>query len=165
MPDHFLNVEIHDQIKNLCAKGDELAKQRQFKSTFAFYRDALHLIPEPTQKWEATTWILAAIGDLYYLDAKFEKSLVAFNDAVGCAGGLGNPFIHLRIGECCFELGDKDCAADELTRAYMGAGTEIFQKEDPKYLEFLSTRIKPPSGQSKLEDHNSKNSAVGPPYL
>jgi len=93
MPDHFLNAEIHDQIKNLCAKGDESAKQRQFKSAFAFYRDALHLIPEPTQKWEATTWILAAIGDLYYLDAKFEKSLVAFNDAVGCAGGLGNPFI------------------------------------------------------------------------
>lgn len=106
-----------------------------------FYRDALNLVPKPVEEWEVTTWILAAIGDLYFVDGKFEKSLAAFDDAVRCVGGLGNPIIHLRLGESCFELGDKDRAADELTRAYMGAGPGIFQKEDPKYLKFLSTRI------------------------
>ena len=34
------------------------------------------------------------------------------------------------------------CAADELARAYMGAGTEIFENDDPKYLEFLKTKLK-----------------------
>lgn len=32
-------------------------------------------------------------------------------------------------------------AADELTRAYMGGGIDIFMEDDPKYLEFLETRI------------------------
>ncbi len=32
-------------------------------------------------------------------------------------------------------------AADELTRAYIGAGIEIFMENDPKYLEFLETNI------------------------
>jgi len=32
----------------------------------------------------------------------------------------------------------------------MGAGREILEKEDPKYLKFLEARLKPPVGQSKL---------------
>jgi hypothetical protein len=35
-----------------------------------------------------------------------------------------------------------DRAADELTRAYMGGDEEIFDNEDPKYFQFLKTRIK-----------------------
>jgi hypothetical protein len=59
-----------------------------------------------------------------------------------CPGGLGNPFLHLRFGQILFESGDHDLAADELIRAYMGAGDEIFENEDPKYLNFLKTRAK-----------------------
>jgi tetratricopeptide (TPR) repeat protein len=130
--------------------GDSFAAQRQFEKAFSFYRDALMLVPKPAEEWEATTWILAAIGDLYFLEGKFEKSIRAFEDAVRCPGGLGNPFIHLRLGECYFELGDKERAANELTRAYMGNGREIFQKESPKYFQFLETRIKPSAGQTRL---------------
>ena len=32
-------------------------------------------------------------------------------------------------------------AAYELTRAYMGGGTDIFQTEDAKYFTFLKQRI------------------------
>jgi hypothetical protein len=38
------------------------------------------------------------------------------------------------------ELGDHDRAADELMRAYMGGGPDIFDEDDPKYLAFLRTR-------------------------
>jgi hypothetical protein len=34
-----------------------------------------------------------------------------------------------------------DKAADELTRAYMGGGIDIFMEDDPRYLAFLETRI------------------------
>ena len=57
-----------------------------------------------------------------------------------CPDAIGNPFIHLRLGQCQFELGNPDRSADELMRAYMGGGPEIFGNDDPKYLEFLSTR-------------------------
>ena len=150
MSNTFLNEETHVQIKKLCAKGDALVEQKDFESALTCYRDALNLVPIPREPWEATTWILAAIGDLHFAAGEMEKALNALEDAVRCVGGLGNPFIHLRLGECCFELGETDRAADELTRAYMGAGREIFEQENPKYFEFLATRIKPPVGHDEL---------------
>ena len=150
MNQHSLDDSLHKKISELCTKGDALAERREFEPAFAFYREALNLVPKPVEDWEATTWILAAIGDLYLLDHKIEKALNAFEDAVRCPGGLGNPFIHLRLGECYFELNNADRAADELARAYMGGGREFFEKEDPKYLAFLKTRLKPPIGQSTL---------------
>jgi tetratricopeptide (TPR) repeat protein len=147
---HELNDETYANIRALCAKGDNLAESRQFELAFANYREALNLVPEPVEDWEATTWILAAIGDVYFLNDMFEKALGSFSDAVRCPGGLGNPFIHLRIGQCWFELGNRDRAVDELTRAYMGAGREIFENADPKYLQFLGTRITPPAGERNL---------------
>jgi len=39
-----------------------------------------------------------------------------------------------------FEAGELDSAANELIKAYMGAGEDIFLKDDPKYLSFLKTR-------------------------
>ena len=40
-----------------------------------------------------------------------------------------------------FEQENLAQAADELTRAYMGGGMDIFMEDDPKYLEFLETKI------------------------
>ena len=34
-------------------------------------------------------------------------------------------------------------AGDNLARAYMGAGVEIFKNEDRKYLKYLRTIMKP----------------------
>ena len=65
--------------------------------------------------------------------------------AMHCPEAIGNPFLHLRLGQCQFELGSLDRAADELARAYMGAGEEIFEAAD-KYFEFLKTRLEPPPG-------------------
>jgi hypothetical protein len=61
-----------------------------------------------------------------------------------CADAIGNAFLHLRLGQSQFELGSLDRAADELARAYMAAGREIFDSDDEKYLAFLRTRLQPP---------------------
>ena len=71
----------------------------------------------------------------------FEKMMKCFINAVQCPSGLGNPFIHLRMGQSYYELGKMEKASDELARAYMGAGMEIFMEDDRKYLEFLETKI------------------------
>lgn len=64
---------------------------------------------------------------------------------VTVARGDWNPFLHLRLGQAQLELKNEVRAAEELCRAYMGAGKEIFAKEDPKYFDFLKTKISPPS--------------------
>jgi hypothetical protein len=110
------------------------------------YQAAWDLLPEPKTKWEAATWILAARGDAHFLSGNFIAGRDDLSDAMHCPDAIGNPFIHFRLGQCQFELGNHDRAADELTRAYMGSGYDLFSEADPKYFRFLKTRLKPPAG-------------------
>jgi hypothetical protein len=87
------------------------------------------------------------LGDVYFQSEDFETALRAYGDAVASKDGLGNPAVHLRLGKAQFELRNEARAADELCRAYMGGGSEIFSAEPPKYFEFLKTKIQPgPNG-------------------
>jgi hypothetical protein len=104
------------------------------------------LYPEALQQdWNAATWILAAIGDANFLGGDYVAGRDNLSMAMHCPKALGNPFLHLRLGQCQFELGDLDRAADELARAYMAAGRDIFREAD-KYFAFLKTRLEPPKG-------------------
>lgn len=103
------------------------------------YHAAWQLLPEPKEDWEAATWILSAIGDAHFQSRDFAHAVSALSNALRCPDALGNPFIHLRLGESQFEVGNMERAKDELTRAYMGGGRELFQSEDAKYIQFLES--------------------------
>lgn len=128
------------QITRLSAEGDALAEQGAFEHAISKYNEAWLLVPEPKHEWDASTWLLVAIGDAAFLGEFYGTAKDAFQYAVLCPNGLGNPFIHLRLGETLYEKEEFDKAADELMRAYMGAGEDIFANEDPKYRAFLATR-------------------------
>jgi tetratricopeptide (TPR) repeat protein len=136
-----LDDATHERIKALCAEGDRLARNQEFDAAKSKYIEALRSLPEPQQHWEAATWIYASLGDVHFKMGNFEKTMRCYVNAVQCPGGLGNPYLHLRLGQAYFELGNFDKSADELTRAYMGAGMDIFMEDDGKYLEFLETKI------------------------
>jgi tetratricopeptide (TPR) repeat protein len=135
-----LDDAIYEQIKCLCAAGDEFSDQQRHDEALVEYNKAWQLVPEPKSEWEASTWILTAIGDSCFLLGKNKSAREALEYAMHCPGAIGNPFIHLRLGQVLFDAGEKDSAANELIRAYMGEGAEIFEPEDPKYLAFLGTR-------------------------
>lgn len=132
---------IHGEVRTLCAQGDDLAKAGELDAAKAKYVAALKLLPTEPREWEAATWIYVAIGDVHIRLKNLDKAFKCFFNAVQCPGGLGNPYIHLRLGQLYFEHGEMERAADELTRAYMGSGLDIFMEDDPKYLAFLETRI------------------------
>jgi tetratricopeptide (TPR) repeat protein len=133
------------KVTALSEQGDKLASQAKYGEAVIRYLEALALLPEPKTRWGACTWLLAAIGDANFLGGHYEQAKSALTDAMHCPGGIGNPFIHLRLGQAQLELGNRERAGDELTRAYMGAGREIFAAEKPKYFEFLKTVLKPPA--------------------
>ncbi len=135
-----LDDAIYAEIVRLSKSGDDLAAEARYEAAVAEYNEAWELVPEPKNTWEASTWILAAIADACFLMGKHESARRALEYAMGCPNGLGNPFLHLRLGQVLFEEGEKDAAADELMRAYMGGGAEVFDEDDPKYFEFLKTR-------------------------
>jgi tetratricopeptide (TPR) repeat protein len=139
-----------ERITELTSKGNELAGLGQYHAAKELFFDALDLIPEPKTQWEATTWILASIGDIWFFLKNYEKAGYAFSDAIRCPGGLGNSFIHLRLGQIAFEVHEKSRALNELTRAYMGGGRDAFAREDPKYFALLEANLKPPAGKSQL---------------
>ena len=138
--------DTYEEIKRLCAIGDSLAEQRQYPVALERYWAAWDLLPEPKTEWNAATWILAAIGDANWASCDYEAGRDNLSNAMQCPDALGNPFIHLRLGQCHFELGSMERAADELTRAYLQEGTWLFDGCDPKYLQFVKSKLKPPPG-------------------
>lgn len=137
--------DVHEKIMTLCASGDERVEGGDFDGAYRAYMDALQMVPAPRQTFEATTWIMAALGDMYFQTADYAQARQVLTDAMHCVGAIGNPFLHLRLGQVQLELGNEERAADELCRAYMGAGKEIFEQEDQRYFDFLKTRIAPPA--------------------
>lgn len=139
---HELPEETHAEIQRLSAAGDQRAEASQFAEALSLYWAAWDLLPEPKTQWEAATWILAAVGDANFLAGDYEAGRDNLSKAMHCPDAVGNPFLHLRLGQCQFELGALDRAADELMRAYMGDGGKVFEDQDPKYLQFLQTKAK-----------------------
>jgi tetratricopeptide (TPR) repeat protein len=140
-----LDDVVYERIRALCAEGDASARYEDFPAALAKYWAAWDLLPEPKTQWQAATWILAAIGDANYLGGDFQAGRDNLSMAMHCPEAIGNPLLHLRLGQCQYELGNLDRAADELARAYMGAGADIFRGEE-KYFDFLKTRLHPPPG-------------------
>lgn len=135
-----LDEEKYLEITRLCKSGDNLAEVKKFEEAISEYNKAWKIVPNPKNNWEASTWILTAIADACFLSGKNKSARQALEYALTCPGGLGSAFIHLRFGQILFDSGELDAAADELMRAYMGAGEDIFERDDPKYMAFLKTR-------------------------
>jgi DNA-binding XRE family transcriptional regulator len=56
-----LDEQVHENIKFLCTEGDALAERGDYEGALAKDETAWVLLPEPSVKWEAATWILAAM--------------------------------------------------------------------------------------------------------
>jgi tetratricopeptide (TPR) repeat protein len=141
-----LSEDVYSEIKRLCAQGDRLSEEQRYQQAIVLYEEAWDMLPPPREGWEAATWILAAIGDAEFNRGDFAEAREKIGHAMRCPGAIGNPFLHLRLGQCQLEMGYRDRAADELARAYMGAGKEAFQHDDEKYFKFLRSVLKEPEG-------------------
>lgn len=135
-----ISSEIKKKVDELCLSGDKYAEIHDYENALNTYKEAWELIPSPQNEYSESTWILAAIADNAFLAKYLNSAEEALQYAMTCPSGLGNPFLHLRLGQVYFEQNRLDQAADELMRAYMGGAKEIFADEDPKYLEFLAKR-------------------------
>lgn len=136
-----LSNNIYGKITKLCEEGNNLVEYQKYKEAISSFMSALKLLPEPHYIWEAATWIYTALGDTYFQMKNYNEALRYLTEAQKCPDGLGNPFICVRLGECCFELSDMDRSREYLIQAYMLEGKDIFSDADPKYLDFISSLI------------------------
>lgn len=145
-----LPAEVFTAIETEAREGERLIAAKDFRGASSQFVAALQRLPEPHSQWHAAGWLLVAIGECAIQAQYFAGARRAFTDAMWCAGTIGNPWVHLRFGETLYELGNQEKAADELSRAYMGGGREIFRDQDPKYFALLERVLKPPPRSQRL---------------
>ena len=136
-----LSGSLHNRIKELSAEGDSLAESAIYEKAIEKYNEAWNLVPEPKSEWEASTWLLVAIADACFFAGYYTSGIEALQYSLICPEGENNPFIFMRLGQCQFEKNEYFLATENLCRAYMLQGKEIFASESPKYFEFLKTKI------------------------
>lgn len=137
-----LFLPIYDTITSLSSEGNGLIERGDFRGAIAKWSEALTLIPEPKADWEASTWLYASIADAHYQQASYSEARAACFDALNCPGGIGNPFVHYRLGQCEVRLGNDESAVSHLLQAYMLDGEEIFLADEDggEYLDILTSR-------------------------
>jgi len=133
--------ETYEQICALSQRGNDLADEGSLEEALLCFEDAWDLLPEPKIDWDAARWLLAAIGDLQFQLGELHAARENLSLAMLTPKAIENPFLHLRLGQVQFELGQMIEAADELGRAYELDGTRVFNGEDPKYLELVKAKL------------------------
>ncbi len=109
----------------------------------------------------AAFWLLISGANAQFLAGDAEAcvdTLVTVFDLFKDIGlVVGNPFFHLRLGQASLELepnsiaDNTSIATDNLARALICGGTEIFEGEDPKYFSQITMILRPPAGFESWE--------------
>lgn len=136
-----LPEDIQEALDEVCDQGNEAMDENDPEEALLFFRQAMELLPEPANKWEAYSWLCAAQGDAFYAMDDFESAHEQFREAYNLtAPEAVNPFVLLRLGQCCRHLGNDTDAAEYLLRAYMTEGEDIFEEEADD-LAFLKNTV------------------------
>jgi tetratricopeptide (TPR) repeat protein len=137
---------FYDQVVRLLDSGNELLDKDKNERALDTFQRALEPIPKPHDNYEISSLVYASIGDAYFFQHQFEEALTNFEEAQRIHGELHGhfePFLLLRAGQSQFNIGDRDDNEEALAKAgkllsdaYKSMGDEIFEDEDPVYLEF-----------------------------
>ncbi|CAK7031598.1 MAG: hypothetical protein DELT_02813 [Desulfovibrio sp.] len=134
-PDELeLPEDVQEALDEICEQGNEAMDENDPEEALAFFRQAVDILPEPAEKWEAYSWLCAAQGDAQFGMQDFTGALEQFREAYNLSDpDEVNPFVLLRLGQCFLRLGDEKNAAEYLLRAYMLEGEEIFEDDEDDF--------------------------------
>lgn len=133
-PDTSSDAQLEQRVRRLCNSGYRAYDQGDYDVALRRFYQAWTLIPKPQTEREASGWVLVAIGDAYFRKGNFTAGIEALRSALFCPKAVGNPFIHLRLGQCYLEHGEPEEADRHLVRA-LETGAELFDREPPRYRE------------------------------
>lgn len=124
---------MDEQIEELCDLGVDLADGGSYSRAIEAYESAWDLLDEPAHEQEGSAWILGNIGYTRFLQGDYAAGRDDLTRAMKLPGGESNAFLHLRLGQCLFELGDDRRAGEQFRLALAIEGEAVFLDEDPKY--------------------------------
>lgn len=78
-----------DAVVRLCREAREFAKEGDRSMALASYLEAWDLLPEPKESWDASTFILSAVGDLLRAGGDLGNALDRLVRLRGRTAGVG----------------------------------------------------------------------------
>ena len=145
-----LPSNVFKHVRSKAAEGERASAAGDWPGAWRAFVDAVQLLPEPAERWNAAGWLLVAMGESQFRGGRYDKAIGPLQDSMACPGTLGDPWVHLRLGQARFEAGETNRAADELAWAYMGGGRDVFEGQDPKYFALVEKVLRPPAGTDRL---------------
>ncbi len=140
-----------------CAAWDDYSEKRKAASVAGIVKEF-----DKTNTSTNAFWLLLSGANAQFCSGDFEGCLdtcvTAFELFKDLGYVVGNPFFHLRIGQASFELdppGERnpaDVTIDNLARALICGGIEIYRHENEKYLEPVLRVLRPPKGFSSWHE-------------
>jgi hypothetical protein len=102
-------------------------------------------------------WVLMNCVNSEWLSGNYEGAMeaaaAAHRNLRGKSfGPVGNPIFHLRVGQSLWTRAEvegespADAAVDDLARALICGGVEMYSGEDPKFLDAVTRVLDPPVG-------------------
>ena len=129
---------MDEQIEELCDLGVDLAEAGSFARAIEAYESAWALLAEPAHEQEGAAWILGNLGYTRFLQGDYAAGRDDLARALGLPGGGGSAFLHLRLGQCFYELGDLRRAGEQFRLAFAIEAEAVFLDEDPKYRALIA---------------------------
>jgi tetratricopeptide (TPR) repeat protein len=141
-----ISEELQAELDQVAAEGNALAEQGKYSEAASVFRSGFDMITPPREGRSTSLLFIVAIGDMQWLGKDYQASLETWRDAILLYGGFGNPFVHLRRGQALFELGNKAEASNELLRALLLGGEDVFAREELDYWVFITSQADAPEG-------------------
>ena len=73
-----LSDELYDRIEELSETGNEAMESEDYAKAISCFQEALDILPEPKEDWEAYLWLTGSIGDAHFMMGNYGKSLGVF---------------------------------------------------------------------------------------
>lgn len=129
-------------IDDIAEQGNALFDKENYMKAIEVWLEGLNSIKKPINMQEEAVWFQTSIADAYFMISNYKEAYAYLIDAKSNTSGEGynNPFVMLRLGQCCYEL-DKEDTKEYLMRAYMIAGEDIFKDEEDKYFQCIQEMI------------------------
>lgn len=98
-----METEINDEdyalIEQLSEEGNKYVDNNNFDAAILKFEAALKIVSSPKNDYEASLWLYASIGDMYFFKQEYESAKEYFYNALNCPDGQSTGFIHLRLGK------------------------------------------------------------------
>lgn len=133
-----LGYFISKRIDQLAKKADISMKNNQYQDAIKHYEKIIDILPEPKETWEAYEWATVSIADTYFIMEDYENAHAFFKTIISTAD---NPFIILRYGQTQYYRKNLQEAKEYLLKAYQYGGKEIFESEEPMFLNLINENI------------------------